>query len=378
LRRSSICSGCSATTARAPCELCAADPYLDGRFRLDDLVAPGLFAATLINPNPRLGDPTSGPAGVMIERSAVGDRLPTALARARSLRGVSHHALPARRGEVVTGEGDGAILWRVHERIDGETLRALAPLDEQELFSLLDDGAAALAALHEEGAGLGPIDPERAIRRSDGSWALLGAGREGARPDEDVLALGRLALFAATGDSRDGPRAGLNERAELSAPLKDLLRQLTDSSRPIPTAAALTDRISAAWGDPHGGPPRPDPAESWDEQPTVAISVHGAAGLGADDDTDVSEPSLSDPGGVDMISDPGLTPAEPLPAPAPPSPAPSSPPPPSPVKPAASPSPAPPALVFTSVTASETSSIPWPWVLLISVVGLTALGLYLS
>ena len=78
-----ICSACGARTERAPCELCAADPYLDGRFRLDDLVAPGLYAATLINPNPRLGDATSGPAEVMIERLGVGERLTTARARAR-------------------------------------------------------------------------------------------------------------------------------------------------------------------------------------------------------------------------------------------------------------------------------------------------------
>ena len=364
-----ICSACGAQTERAPCELCAADPYLDGRFRLDDLVAPDLFAATLINPNPRLGDPTSGPAEVMIERLPVGEGLPTARARARALRGVSHHTLPTRRGEVVTGEGRATILWRVHERVEGEPLRALAPLDEQELFSLLDDGAAALAALHEEGAGLGPIDPERAIRRLDGSWALLGAGRESARPDDDVLALGRLALFAATGDSRDGPRAGLNQRAELSQPLKDLLRQLTDPSRPIPTAAVLTERVGAAWGRHFGGPPRPDPLESWDEAPTVAVSALSAAGLGADEDTDVSEPSLSDPGGVESTSDHGLTPAEPLPAPAPERP------------PAAAPTtaaPAPPAVVFTSTTASSSSSAPWPWVLLISVLGLLALGLLLS
>ena len=363
-----ICSGCSAQTERAPCELCAADPYLDGRFRLDDAVAPGLYAATLINPNPRLGDATSGSAEVMIERLAVGERLPTALARARALRGANHHTLPARRGEVVTGEGHGAILWRVHERIQGESLRALAPLDEQELFSLLDDGAAALAALHEEGAGLGPIDPERAIRRSDGSWAFLGAGRESARPDEDVMALGRLALFAATGDSRDGPRAGLAERAELSAPLKELLRQLTDPSRPVPTASALSERVGAAWGRHYGGPPRPDPIDSWDEAPTVAVSAHGAAGLGADEDTDVSEPSLSDPSGVEMTSDHGLTPAEPLPAPTPaPTPTPTT-----------TKAPAPPAVVFTSITASSSSSAPWPWVLLISVLGLLALGLLLS
>jgi hypothetical protein len=358
-----ICSGCSAPTARAPCERCAADPYLDGRFRLDDVVAPGLYAATLINPNPRLGDATSGSAEVMIERLTVGERLPTALARARSLRGATHHTLPARRGEVVTGEGHETILWRVHERIQGESLRALAPLDEQELFSLLDDGAAALAALHEEGAGLGPIDPERAIRRGDGSWALLGAGRESARPDDDVLALGRLALFAATGDSRDGPRAGLAERAELSAPLTDLLRQLTDPTRPIPTAAVLSERVGAAWGRHYGGPPRPDPADSWDEQPTVAISAHGAAGLGADEDTDVSEPGHSDPGGVEMTSDHGLTLA-PLPAP--------------PTRPPAPPVPALPPPAFTSITASSSSSVPWPWVLLISVLGLLALGLLLS
>ncbi|MCK6522164.1 hypothetical protein L6R49_12060, partial [Myxococcota bacterium] len=208
-----ICSACGAPTERAPCGGCAADPYLDGRYRLDAIVAPGLYAATLINPNPRLGDSLTAPAEVMIERLPVGERLPTAMARARALRGVSHHTLPARRGEIVTGEGREAILWRAHERVEGEPLRALAPLDERELFSLLDDGAAALAALHEEGAGLGPIDPERALRRADGSWALLGAGREGARPADDVLALGRLALFAATGDSREGPRAGLDERA---------------------------------------------------------------------------------------------------------------------------------------------------------------------
>lgn len=362
-----ICSGCSAQTERAPCEHCAADPYLDGRFRLDEVVAPDLYAATLINPNPRLGDATSGPAEVMIERLAVGERLPTARARARALRGVSHHTLPARRGELVTGEGRGAILWRVHERVEGESLRALAPLDEPELFSLLDDGAAALSALHEQGAGLGPIDPERALRRRDGSWALLGAGRESARPEDDLVSLGRLALFAATGDSRDGPRAGLEERTELSEPLKDLLRQLTDPRRPITSASALTDRLGAAWGSHHGGPPRPDPLESWDEAPTVAVSSLGVSGLSADEDTDVSEPSLSDPGAVESTSDHGLTPAEPLPAPTP-----------APTTPTPAPTPAPPSAVFTSTTAPSPASSPWPWVLLISVLGLLALGLLLS
>lgn len=359
-----LCSACGATPSRAPCERCGADPYVDGRFRLDALVAPGLYTATLINPNPRLGDSTTAPAEVMIERLAVGDRLPTALARARSLRGVSHHTQPARRGEVVTGEGDTTILWRAHERVEGEPLRALAPLSEEELVSLLDDGAAALTALHEHGVALGAIDPDRAIRRADASWALLGAGREGARPEDDLVALGRLALFAATGDSREAARESLDAHDELSAPMRALLRQLTDPARPIPSAAELIERVGAAWGRTHDGPPVPDPAASWDEEPTVAVSALASGALSADEATDVSEPGLSDPGGVDLPSDHGHPPDEP-PPPAP------KPPPPAPPKPTT------PDVIFSS-TASSASRPLWPWALALGALGLLLMGLWLS
>ncbi|SDK19789.1 hypothetical protein [Nonomuraea jiangxiensis] len=118
---------------------------------------------------------------------------------------------------------DGEPAYLVTEYIEGPTLRQVVdghgPYAGDDLYRLAAATATALAAVHEAGAVHGALTPEKVVLGAEGPRLVgLGLARDGAGTAEDVLAWGRLLVFAAYGSEQ---RLGGGER--LDRPLRGLV-----------------------------------------------------------------------------------------------------------------------------------------------------------
>ncbi|MFF5265104.1 hypothetical protein ACFY4C_39990 [Actinomadura viridis] len=178
---------------------------------------------------------------------------------------------------VVDGHAEGALPWVATEYVPGPSLaRAvdeLGPLPVAAVRVLLGAVARALQAVHDTGAAHGGLTASTVLLAEDGPRLAVsvspGGPGEAGGPADDVYALGRVALFAATG--RDaGAGAGAGAEPDLSG-CPDELRELVGhclaedpDRRPAPAAL-----IAALEDDP--------PWEGWPPQALAGLlSAHRA------------------------------------------------------------------------------------------------------
>lgn len=151
--------------------------------------------------------------------------------------------------------------------------------------------AATLAGLHERGQVHGAVDADHAILGPPGAVALkpnVSGTVEGAAPEQDVSALGRLLLDAlGTGDPFGCLRLALTARerqgwrrflplpppASPAAALRELALEAAAATADGPTASTLSKRFARVAG--HAGPGRRRPPAAVVR--ATALAVAGAA-----------------------------------------------------------------------------------------------------
>jgi hypothetical protein len=109
---------------------------------------------------------------------------------------------------VVDGHAEGTSPWVACEYVPGPSLaRAVeetGPLPAATVRDLLSAVAQALQALHDAGIVHGALRPSNVLLAEDGPRVVdHGSLEHEAGPAQDILALGRLAFFAATGLGRE-------------------------------------------------------------------------------------------------------------------------------------------------------------------------------
>ncbi|UBU11775.1 nSTAND1 domain-containing NTPase [Nonomuraea gerenzanensis] len=140
--------------------------------------------------------------------------LPDAEARARLAASAEAagrvHSLSVAKVTAVCLDGEAPYL--VSEYIEGPTLRQVVerhgPYSGDDLYRLAAATATALAAVHEAGATHGALTPDKVVLGGEGPRLVgLGLAGDGGGPAADVLAWGRLLVYAAYGpDARpDAP-----------------------------------------------------------------------------------------------------------------------------------------------------------------------------
>lgn len=198
---------------------CGADPLLDGRFRLDAAVGPRRYLATLVNPNPRLGDAPGATARLAVVATPPGEAaINRARLQLRSLRRAPRPPLTARQELVVTTPA-GPALYAAFEVAPGQ---APAALDEAQALALARAGERLLDALH----GMNPpltvgLWEAEALRWDGLALVPLGLG-VGSEQDllTDMRGLAALVRQVLLGQpTPGGALAGLLDNLERGGPL---------------------------------------------------------------------------------------------------------------------------------------------------------------
>ncbi|MCA9684080.1 MAG: hypothetical protein KC457_17905, partial [Myxococcales bacterium] len=137
-----ICAACAETVevTDAGCPLCGNDPVLDGRYRLDAVLAHS--SAGVSYRATRLDDS-------LLVRALVRDvdlQQDDPMLRSRQLRALDQPRLPRCIDVFELRQGERHRLWVVHDFVRGTSLAEIAqPLDKDELLATLDEATAMLA-----------------------------------------------------------------------------------------------------------------------------------------------------------------------------------------------------------------------------------------
>ncbi|MFC7593213.1 hypothetical protein ACFQYP_63060 [Nonomuraea antimicrobica] len=130
--------------------------------------------------------------------------------------------------ELTEARLDGEHPYLVSEYVAGPTLRQVVdrhgPYAGDDLYRLATATATALAAVHEAGACHGALTPAKVVLGADGPRLVgLGLAADGGGPPADVLAWGRLLVYAAY-----GPGERLRGGERLDRPLRGLVAAALD------------------------------------------------------------------------------------------------------------------------------------------------------
>ncbi|GAA3943920.1 hypothetical protein GCM10023085_27440 [Actinomadura viridis] len=230
------------------------DPPLIGGYRVlarlgTDGPAPAYLATT--QSGRRLAVRVVRPAP---EDDAFRLRLRREIAAGRRLRGPFLAA-------VVDGHAEGALPWVATEYVPGPSLaRAvdeLGPLPVPAVRVLLGAVTRALQAVHDTGAAHGALTPSAVLLAEDGPRLAVSVSPDGPAGDAggpagDVYALGRVALFAATGRDAGAEPDLSGCPDELRGPLGRCLAEDPDR-RPEPAALVAALEEDPPW---EGWPPQ--------------------------------------------------------------------------------------------------------------------------
>jgi len=330
-----ICAACGTATAAAPCTTCAADPLLDARYRLDEVLGQG--GAGVTYRATRLAD-----GAVVCVKELAYHRLQSFEAErlfrreAAVLRQLRHPQIPAYVDDFAAGHGKQLALYLVQDLVVGQSLTDELRdrrLTEREILELLAELLDILAYLH----GLAPpvvhrdLKPSNILRRAADQRLVLVdfgavkdtlshtisggptvAGTFGymapeqlygqASPASDLYAVGVLAIVML---SRRDPtelvdaeqRLNWREHVRVAPATADLLDRLTrrnPTERPEDAAAAraLVTRALATLDRPAPAA-RPAPAGLLAESAAPPAWTPKGRPAPTDDDGRASPPSWS-------------------------------------------------------------------------------------
>jgi hypothetical protein len=174
-----ICIHCACRTETEPCDRCGADPRLDGRYRLQDVLGKGSSGTTWSALDPD-GYPVAIKA-IQLEEVQDPKRRELLEREVRVLRELRHPGIPMYVEHRVLGSEAALVLYLVQELITGKTLeeeRREHRYDAREVLEIIAELAGILAYIH----GLSPpvihrdVKPGNIMRRADGSLCLLDFG----------------------------------------------------------------------------------------------------------------------------------------------------------------------------------------------------------
>ncbi|WP_395108816.1 protein kinase [Actinomadura sp. SCN-SB] len=281
------------------------DPQLIGGYRTLARLGSGrlgpVYLATTQSGR-RLAIKTTGPE--LAADKAFRRRLKSQIAAAQRVRG---RFLAA----VVDGHAEGTSPWLATEYVPGPSLaRAVeeaGPLPVPAVRALLGAVAEALQAIHDADLVHGRLGPSNVLLAEDGPRVTdHGSAVDEAGPAQDVLDLGLLALFAATGQTPSGEEppglggcpeelrepiarclaADPSERPELRALAADLEGDRPGPGWLPPGVAALLPAYQGDPPRPHAAPlptPRPSFEPPLDPSPAGAAPSGGGAAVTAMD-----------------------------------------------------------------------------------------------
>lgn len=203
-----ICARCAADTLKSPCSQCGASPYLNGRYRLEELLhrtgVSALYRGVEIMSRQRVAlreFPVNGP----LDDEAV-QSLNGVLAR---LSGAQHRGLAKVLDAFASDNQSEPAWWMARTWVDGSTLREriqMGPMDEAEVVGLVQELLAVLGTLHSAGLPHGNLSVDTVVRKADDSLMLV----DPSAMTDQLLAMGlgdegRLSEAAAPEEARTGP-----------------------------------------------------------------------------------------------------------------------------------------------------------------------------
>ena len=243
-----ICAACAETVevTDAGCPLCGNDPVLDGRYRLDAVLAHS--SAGVSYRATRLDDS-------LLVRALVRDlnlQQDDPMLRSRQLHALDQPRLPRCIDVFELRQGERHRLWVVHDFVRGTSLAEIAqPLDKDELLATLDEATAMLAPLHARWPPLihGALERSSMLRRaSDGHLTLVDFDPLTCNPSPavDLQALAEISAGLVMAEEPELARslrqllAGVSDAGEARRALRTL-QQL----RQTESAQAVTRRMSS-------------------------------------------------------------------------------------------------------------------------------------
>ena len=203
-----ICAQCATDTLKSPCSQCGASPYLNGRYRLEELLRrtgiSALYRGVEIMSRQRVALREFPVNGALDDDAVQG--LNGVLAR---LSGAQHRGL-AKVLDAFAGDNSSEPAWWVARTwVDGGSLREriqMGPMDEAEVVGIVQDALTVLTALHTVGVPHGNLTVDTVVRKSDDSLMLV----DPSAFSDHLLTIGlgdeeRLVDGAAPEESRTGP-----------------------------------------------------------------------------------------------------------------------------------------------------------------------------
>lgn len=175
-----ICAACGEPTAGAPCTDCAADPLLDGRYRLDRKRGAGSYAITWEATCLASGDRVCIKE-MNLRRDHSKKVLELMQREVSVLKQLDHPSIPRYIEHIEQRSGKVRVLWLVVDYIDGTDLRE--ELDrhrftEREVLDLMEQLLEVLGYLHERSPPVihRDVKPANIMRDADGRYFLVDFG----------------------------------------------------------------------------------------------------------------------------------------------------------------------------------------------------------
>jgi serine/threonine protein kinase len=203
-----ICARCAADTFKSPCSQCGASPYLNGRYRLEELVrrtgVSALYRGVEIMSRQRVALREFPVSGALDAEAVQG--LNGVLAR---VSGAEHRGLAKILDAFASDNHSEPAWWVARTWVGGGSLRErvqMGPMDETDAVVIVKEILTVLAAVHAAGLPHGNLTVDTVVRKSDDSLMLV----DPSAFSDHLLQVGlgdeeRLGEGAAPEEARTGP-----------------------------------------------------------------------------------------------------------------------------------------------------------------------------